>query len=67
MSTKNKTLQDKIDELNHLVEWFNQEDFSIEEALEKFKKADTLASEIEEQLDGLKNKVTVLKERFDKE
>lgn len=67
MSTKNKPLQDKIDELNRLVEWFNQEDFSIEDALEKFKKADALAAEIEEQLDGLKNKVTVLKERFDKE
>lgn len=67
MSIKSKTLQDKIDELNHLVEWFNQEDFSIEEALEKFKKADALATEIEEQLDRLKNKVTVLKERFDKE
>ncbi len=67
MSTKNKTLQEKIDELNRLVEWFNQEDFSIEEALEKFKTADTLASEIEEQLDGLKNEITVLKERFDKE
>lgn len=67
MSTKNKPLQDKIDELNRLVEWFNQEDFSIEDALEKFKKADALAAEIEQQLDGLKNKVTVLKERFDKE
>ena len=67
MSTKNKPLQDKIDELNRLVEWFNQEDFSFEDALEKFKKADALAAEIEEQLDGLKNKVTVLKERFDKE
>ena len=67
MSTKNKTLQQKIDELNQLVEWFNQENFSIEEALEKFKKADALASEIEEQLDGLKNEVTVLKEHFDKE
>ncbi len=67
MSTKNKTLQDKINELNHLIEWFNQEDFSIEEALEKFKKADALASEIEEQLDGLKNEVTVLKQRFDTE
>ncbi|MCA9339111.1 exodeoxyribonuclease VII small subunit [Candidatus Saccharibacteria bacterium] len=67
MSTKNKPLQDKIDELNRLVEWFNQEDFSIEDALEKFKKADALAAEIEQQLDGLKNKVIVLKERFDKE
>lgn len=67
MSTKNRTLQDKIDELNQLIEWFNQEDFSIEEALKKFKKADVLASKIEEQLDGLKNEVTVLKERFDKE
>lgn len=67
MSTKNKTLQQKIDELDQLIEWFNQEDFSVEEALTIFKKADILAAEIESQLDGLKNEITVLKERFDKE
>lgn len=67
MSKEDKTLQEKIDELNQLLAWFNQEDFSIEEAFKKFKTADTLALEIETQLDGLKNEVTVLKERFDKE
>lgn len=67
MSAQNKTLQQKIDQLDQLIEWFNQEDFSIEEALERFKKADALALEIESQLDGLKNEIIVLKERFDKE
>jgi exodeoxyribonuclease VII small subunit len=67
MSAQNKTLQQKIDQLDELIEWFNQEDFSIEEALERFKKADKIASEIESQLDGLKNEITILKQRFDKE
>ena len=67
MSAQNKTLQQKIDQLDELIEWFNQEDFSIEEALERFKKADKIASEIESQLDGLNNEITILKQRFDKE
>jgi exodeoxyribonuclease VII small subunit len=68
MSTKNnQTLSEKLEKLDELVAWFDQEDFSIEEALEKFKQADKLASEIEQQLNGLKNEITVLAKRFDQE
>ena len=68
MSPKNnQTLSEKLEKLDELVAWFDQEDFSIEEALEKFKQADKLASEIEQQLNGLKNEITVLAKRFDQE
>lgn len=68
MSSENsQTLSAKLEKLDELVAWFDQEDFSIEEALEKFKQADELAGEIEQQLSGLKNEITVLAKRFDQE
>lgn len=67
MSAKSndKTVQQQIDELNELMEWFEQDDMDVEEALKKFEEADKLAAEIEKRLSSLDNEVTVLKERFD--
>lgn len=65
MSQKSKSLQEKLAELDALVDWFNNDDFALEEAVERFKKADALAKEIESDLAGIKNEITVLAERFD--
>jgi len=45
--------------------WFDSEDFNIDQALEKYKQAQDLANEIEEELTKIKNEVTVIKKRFD--
>ena len=66
MSQKSKTLQEKLTELDELVDWFNTDDFALEEAVERFKKADSLAQEIEHDLEKIKNDITVLAERFDR-
>lgn len=65
MSLKNKTIASKTAELNELIEWFNGEDFSIEEALTKHEQAEKLAKEIEEDLLSLKNEISVVKKKFD--
>lgn len=66
MSTKNNpTIQEQIDELNQLMEWFEREDVDVEQALKKFEEADKLAQAIEKRLVTLENDVTVLKQRFD--
>jgi len=65
MTQKNKTLQEKLAQLDELVDWFNTDDFALEEAVERFKKADALAKEIENDLATIKNEITVLAERFD--
>lgn len=65
MSAKSKTLQEKLTELDALVDWFNTDDFALEEAVERFKKADALAKEIESDLAKIKNDINVLAERFD--
>ncbi len=68
MSAKSSSdLSAKLKRLDELVAWFDQEDFSIEDALKKFKEADELSDEIEKQLSELKNEITVLSKRFDQE
>lgn len=60
------TITQKIDQLNQAVEWFYSDDFSLENATEKYQAAATLATEIEKDLKDLKNKITVLDQDFTK-
>lgn len=62
---KTKTLQQKMDKLNQLVEFFDSGDFDLEEALAKYKEAEALSEDIRKTLEELKNDITVLKQRFD--
>ncbi len=60
------TITQKIDQLNQAVEWFYSDDFSLENATEKYQAAIALATEIEKDLKDLKNKITVLDQDFTK-
>ena len=60
-----KSISEKITELNTMVEWFEGEGFVLEQATEKFKQAQTLAQEIEQDLLGLQNEIKVIKQKFD--
>ncbi len=62
---KNKTITQKLEAFEALVAWFDTDNFSLEQALEKFKQAEELAAEIEGELANVKNSVTVLKTKFD--
>lgn len=61
-----KTLNQKITDLDNKVEWFYSDDFKLEEATGKYKETLTLAKEIEEDLNNLKNEIEVLAEDFTK-
>ena len=65
MSVKNKTIQEKTIELTKLVEWFDGDDFKLEAALDKFKEAEDLATDIEKDLLSLKNEIQIVKQKFD--
>ena len=67
MSEQNKPVQAKLTELSELVAWFQGATFTLEEALGKFKQAESLAEEIEKDLTKLKNDIKVVKKRFDTE
>ncbi len=65
MSKVNKpTVAEKTAKLHELVEWFDGEDFVLEEALEKFTEAEKLAAEIETDLLALKNNIKIVKVKF---
>ena len=67
MSQQNKSIEEKTAQLTELVSWFDSDQFTIEEALEKFKQAEKLAEEIENDLTHLKNEIEVVKRKFDSE
>lgn len=67
MSLKSKSIQDKTAELTRLVSWFDSDEFELELALDKFKDAEKLASDIEMDLLTLKNEINIVKQKFDSE
>lgn len=64
MSAKNNTITEKIDQLDALIAWFDSDDFTIEQALEKYQQAQDLAGQIRGQLDEFKNQITVFERKF---
>lgn len=66
MSEKNKPISKQLTELDQLIAWFDQEDFDLDEALKKFDEGVKLADEVKERLSTLENKITILKQRFDR-
>jgi exonuclease VII small subunit len=67
MSKVNKTIQEKTAALATLVAWFDSDKFTLELALDKFKAAELLAEEIENDLVSLKNDIEIVKQKFDSE
>lgn len=65
--SKPKSIQEKTAELKELTAWFDSDDFSLEQALTKFREAEVLASEIEKDLLSLKNDIEVVKQKFDQD
>lgn len=63
MSKKN--LQSKLEELQQIVNEFDDPAIAIETAIKRFDDAAKLAEEIEADLASLTTKITVLKKRFD--
>ena len=62
----NKTLNQKIEDLETKVEWFYSDEFNLDKATENYKDAIKIAKEIEKDLAELKNKIEVLSEDFSK-
>jgi len=65
MSKSDKTLSQKIADLQEYVTWFEGEDFVVEQSIEKYKEAEELATEIKADLDELRNEITLVKKKFD--
>lgn len=59
-----KPLSEQLRELDELIAWFDQDDFDLDEALKKFDDGVQLTGAIEDRLQKLENKVTVLRQKF---
>ncbi len=63
--TDNKTITQLRTELGELLAWFESDEFTPEQAVDKFTEAEALAAQIETQLAEHKHQITVLKKKFD--
>ena len=66
MAKETTSLTDKIKTLDSEVEWFYGEDFTLDQAVNRYKEALSLAKEIEKDLKTLKNQISVIEEDFSK-
>lgn len=58
------TIAEKMQQLEELLQWFESEEITVEEAVEKYEKALKLSKELEAQLKEAKNQVEVIKKKF---
>lgn len=60
------TLSQKINQLDRSIEWFYSEDFTLEQATEKYKNATKQAKSVISDLENLKNEIEILSTDFSK-
>ena len=66
MSQQSKlSIEQQLAQLDQMVAWFESEEFTLEEAMQQYEKAEALATLVEARLGELKNEVLVLKKKFD--
>lgn len=66
MTTKKLTLQDKINKLEKLSNFFtNQEDLDLDEAVKKYEEASKLAVEIKKELSSIELKIKEIKATYE--
>jgi len=59
---ENRSISDKIAQLDHEIEWFYGEDFQLDQAVEKYQAASELADKIDRELGELRNQVEVVRD-----
>ena len=59
-------INSKINKLREGMAWFDSDDFKLEEASERYKNLASLAKEVEQDLNDLKNEIEVVAEDFTK-
>lgn len=60
-----KSLRELMNEFEAVVAWFDNDDLDVETAVFKFEEGSKLTEQIEEQLIVAKNKIKIVKEKFD--
>lgn len=58
---KNFNFKKSYQELQNIVEWFEQEEIDLEEGIKKFEEGSKLVKELKEYLEKVENKIRELK------
>lgn len=64
MVEKKKTIAENMAELDLLLEWFESDEVTIEDAVKKYEQALALAATLEEELKNAQNQIEVIKKKF---
>ena len=65
MSKQNKTLKELLKEFDEIVNWFDNDNLDVDEAIAKFEQGNELSEKIKQRLLDAKNKIEVVKKKFD--
>ena len=63
---EDRTLGQKIEQLEKSTDWFYSEEFNLDEATAKYKEAISLAKEVQKDLSDLQNEIEILDKDFSK-
>lgn len=64
---KDLTINQKLVQLDQQIEWFYGDEFSLEEAIQRYQEAALSAKEIEANLNEIKNQIEIIDRDFSKE
>jgi len=65
MNQQQKSLRELMDEFESVAAWFDNEDLDVDVAIAKFEEGSKLAEKIKQQLSEAKNKISIVKKKFD--
>jgi exonuclease VII small subunit len=60
-----KTISQQMKELEQKLDWFNGDEFTLDEAAEHYDEVEKLAADVEKRLLEMQNTVEVIKKKFD--
>lgn len=58
----NRSLREKMEQLEEILAWFDSDEFELEVAVERYQQAARVAEQIDQRLTEIKNKVTIIAE-----
>ena len=62
---KSVSISKRMEELEEKMNWFKGDEFTLDEAAERYAEVERMASEIEEILMEMQNSVELIQKRFD--
>ena len=60
-----KKISERMEELEQKLQWFNGNEFTLDEAAERYAKVERLVAEAETVLREAQNRVEIIKKKFD--